>query len=646
MTPAEELALLDQLSDDVEAQVLAAYQRAMDLMRRGTAPRDAITRAMDSFTGEFADLMAASLSAVLQRSVGTESALAINIGPVSLSRKLYAEAQDVSNIVAGIVQRNVRGYQDSKRLALQLFEGYGFREPDAEPLQINPENPKLPKYMREILDPDPVRRKMAQAFARIQVDGLSTPALRAAYSQALDAIEDIQGTVGRVELEKTLKTAFYERTRYFAERIARTEAHRAYSQREAQILLEDEDVEYVQIRRSRTSTAPCICDLITGRDQYGLGRGVYPKAKAPNPPFHPFCLPGDALITSAVNIAAVSKRWYDGDMVVITTATGQSVTATVNHPVLTSSGWVAAGLLNVGGNVISRVGAESVVGYSFIDDQHQHIPARIAEIADAFFSSSKVATREVPLTTEHFHGDGIAGKVAVIGANRKLWDRVNALAAQGMHDSLLVFADGGLTRLLGDGAFDQGLKAALRASNGVVSVCSKCEPLVFGELAHPDDAGFALPPKLDPGLNQPAFDDVAADAELARNIQNGSTGEVLVDNIVNVNRFNFSGHVYNLETEQGHYTCNGIVTHNCKCISSPRLDLSGRQAEEDADADQYFLNRLSEPIAAKIIGSRDKLARVQAGESALAVHNAGSNPVYRIVNLEQAANAYSATGPR
>jgi antitoxin component HigA of HigAB toxin-antitoxin module len=372
MTQAEELALLESLSADVEAEVLAAYQRAMDLMRRGTAPRDAITRVMDSFTGQYAELMAAALSAVLQRSIGTESALAINIGPVSLSRKLYAEAQDVSNVVQGIVQRNVRGYQDAKKLALQLFEGYDFRGPEAEPLQINPENPKLPKYMREILDPDPVRRKMAAAFARLEVDNLSTPALRAAYSELLDAIDSIQGTVGMDELEKTLKTAFFERVRYFAERIARTEAHRAYAQREAQILLNDEDIEYVQIRRSRTSSEPCICDLITGRDQYGLGKGVYPKKSAPNPTFHPFC----------------------------------------------------------------------------------------------------------------------------------------------------------------------------------------------------------------------------------------------------------------------------------KCIVSPRLDLSGRQPKENPDADQYFLNRLSEPIAAKIIGSKDKLSRVLAGESAVGVHNASSNPVYRIVNLEQAANAYSATGPR
>jgi len=646
MTPAEELALLDQLSADVEAQVLAAYERAMDLMRRGTPPRDAITRVMDSFTGEFADLMAASLSAVLQRSVGTESALAINIGPVSLSRKLYAEAQDVSNIVAGIVQRNVRGYQDSKRLALQLFEGYGFREPDAEPLQINPENPQLPKYMREILDPDPVRRKMATAFARLEVDNLSTPALRAAYSELLDAIDSIQGTVGRDELEKTLKTAFYERVRYFAERIARTESHRAYSQREAQILLGDEDIEYVQIRRSRTSTAPCICDLITGRDQYGLGRGVYPKAKAPNPPFHPFCLPGDALITSAVNILAVSKRWYDGDMVVITTATGQRLTATVNHPVLTSAGWIPAGLLNVGGNVISRVIGESVAGYSFVDDNHQHVPTSIAEIADAFFASSKVTTREVPVSAEHFHGDGIASQVAVIGAYRELWDRVDAETAKMGANLLFNLTHARAAGLFGKSALDQGLKTALGAFDGGVSICGECAPFFSAELAHSDKAGLTSAPGCDASGLEPSVYDVSTDAELARQIQNGATGAVFVDDIVDIKRYAFHGYVYNLQTSGGHYTCNDIVTHNCKCISSPRLDLSGRQAQEDADADQYFLNRLSEPIAAKIIGSRDKLARVQAGESALAVHNAGSNPVYRIVNLEQAANAHTATGPR
>lgn len=373
MTPTEQQKLLASLGADVEAEVLAAYNRAMELMRRGTAPRDAINRVMDSFTGQYAGLMSEALSAVLQQSVGTASVLAIQVGQVSLSRRLYAEAQDVSNIVQGIVQRHVAGMQDARRLALELFEGYNFRDPAAEPLQITRRNRQLPKYLREvILTDDKLEREMAKAMAQIQVDGLTTPALRAAYSGVLEALDGLDDGVARDVLEKRLKVAFFERVRYFAERIARTEAHRAYAQREAQILLDDEDIEYVQIRRSRTSTAPCICDLITGRDQYGLGKGVYPKKSAPNPTFHPFC----------------------------------------------------------------------------------------------------------------------------------------------------------------------------------------------------------------------------------------------------------------------------------KCIVSPRLDLSGRQPKENPDADQYFLNRLSEPIAAKIVGSKDKLARVMAGESAVGVHNASSNPVYRIVNLEQAANAYSATGPR
>jgi len=290
MTPAQQQKLLASLGADVEAEVLAAYKRAMDMMRRSKAPRDAIAEVMDSFTGAYADLMAAALSAVLDQSVGTAAVLAIQVGQVSLSRRLYAEAQDVSNVVQGIVQRHVSGMQDARRLALELFEGYNFRDPAAEPLQITRRNRELPKYMREvILTDDRLEREMAKALAQLQVDDLSTPALRAAYSGVLEALDGLDEGVARDVLEKRLKVAFFERVRFFAERIARTELHKAYAEREASLLLDDDEVEYVQIRRSRTGKDPCICSLITGRDQYGLGPGVYPKKTAPNPPFHPFC---------------------------------------------------------------------------------------------------------------------------------------------------------------------------------------------------------------------------------------------------------------------------------------------------------------------------------------------------------------------
>jgi hypothetical protein len=133
-----------------------------------------------------------------------------------------------------------------------------------------------------------MRDGLERALARMQVDNLSTPALKAAYSEALAALDALEGGAGTKLLEKRLEVAFFERMRYFAARIARTELHRAYSDAEALRLMLDADVEFIQIRRT-PGGGVCICSLMTGRDLYGLGPGVYPKALAPRPPFHPHC---------------------------------------------------------------------------------------------------------------------------------------------------------------------------------------------------------------------------------------------------------------------------------------------------------------------------------------------------------------------
>ena len=49
------------------------------------------------------------------------------------------------------------------------------------------------------------------------------------------------------------------------------------------------DIQVVKIQMSITHPRTDICDYYAGVDKYGLGAGVYPKDKAPVPPFHPFC---------------------------------------------------------------------------------------------------------------------------------------------------------------------------------------------------------------------------------------------------------------------------------------------------------------------------------------------------------------------
>lgn len=625
MTPDQERALLEATTKGLDDDLREAYARVVQMIRDGMAPRDAVDEALRSFAGEFEALLTQAFGAVLAASVGSESMIAIEVGAVQLSARIYSRSQETAQTIQGIVTAHTQGFADARALMLEIFEGYGFK---VDPLVVNPRNPALPRYLRDLFADGGLQSEFQILFARAQVDALKSPALKAAYLEALDALEAGKGAL---YLEKKMEVAWNEKMRYFARRIAETELHRAYSKRRMMELLGDDDVEYVEIRRSGRSEWACICDLIAGRDKYGMGRGVYPKTLAPVPPFHPHCLPGDALITSAIGISAVSKRWYDGDMVVITTASGKRITATVNHPILTGSGWIGAGLLDVGCNVVSRVDSVSVAGYTVIGDNHKHMPTSIAEIADSFFASSEVSAREVPESAEDFHGDGMAGQIAVIGANSKLWDRLDSAASKVGEEHLFNLAHASLAGLLGDGVLDLGGKALLGPSDSVVGVCSKCAPLLGSHFGHPNEHGLTSAPDSDSGALEDGIDWAASDAELARYIQAGSTGDVFLDDVISVDRFKYSGHVYNLETEQGHYTCNGIVTHNCRCVSVARTDIPlGKQWKENPEADQYFLRSVGMSMSARIMGSKAKAEAALKGADPIKIANAGKPEGYQI----------------
>ena len=701
MTPEQERALIEATTAGLDDDLRDAYQELLALIRAGTPPRDAVDQVVASFAQETAAVMSQAFAAVLSASVGTASNIAIEVSTVQLSQRLYTQGAEVSAVVQSIVDKQVKGFMDARALALELFDGYGFRPAGAEPLQFNPSNPALPKYLREALLSDSgMQGDITRAFAKLQVDNLGTGPLRAAYADVLRAIDGLESGAGQALLDKKLKTAFYERMRYFANRIVRTELHRAYELREAHIIMDDPDIQYVQIRRNPASDSVCICSLIAGRDRYGLGPGVYPKALAPVPGFHPHCLTGDALITSVGRITAVSKRWFDGDIVIITTASGKALSATVNHPILTGRGWVGAGLLDVSDKVVCRVVSDTVGMIGVPDDKHQDVPTSIGEIADSFLSSGEVSSAEVPLSPEDFHGDGVGSDVAVIGAYGKLWDSVDSIGAQSLDDVKFVTADVASAGLSGYGGLDKTGEAFWLTPNCVVCGGSIGEPLIRTELCVSDELSFAgssfdnaapikktlnaspldanaigqgqtgLPSQIgvndsalhfgldaalfqpreapgfsgatkrNPGFNEPELDSISAESVLAGQILEGRTGAVFLDAVVKIDRAAWSGHVYNLQTETGHYTANGIVTHNCLCVLSPRLDLTGKKASpEDPNADRYFLSRVGESMSARIVGSQDKLTRVMAGADATEIYNATTPPAYRIKPVGEVVKA-------
>ncbi len=285
MTPQQEQALLDATALGLDDDLRAAYAKMLGMIREGMAPRDAIQAVQRDFRGQYAQLLADGFSAILGRAVGGDSVLAMKVSGVTLSQRLYQQSRETSAVVSAMIDRHVKGFDDARKLTLAIYEGYGFKP--NELLKLSPKNPKLPQYLRRELLTDPtLRGELQRHFTRVQAANLKTPALRAAYLQYLDGIEK---GAGQDLLDRRLSVAYHERMRYLANRIAQTELHRSYTDRQAVELMADAEVEYVQIRMSQTHPRLDICDMIAGVDRYGLGKGVYPTAEAPKPPFHPFC---------------------------------------------------------------------------------------------------------------------------------------------------------------------------------------------------------------------------------------------------------------------------------------------------------------------------------------------------------------------
>jgi hypothetical protein len=281
------------------------------------------------------------------------------------------------------------------------------------------------------------------------------------------------------------------------------------------------------------------------------------------PPRHPNCLPGDALVAASGRIAAVSERPFEGDLLVVSTASGKRLACTANHPILTPRGWLAARLLNVGNDVIGQAQMQRVFGGH---DHREHEPTRIEQVAKAFRRSLQVSSVEVPVSAEDFHGDGEGSEVAVIGADRLLVDDVDAAFFEQSSDASFDWADVQAQAFDGLRVGDLGRERFVSAPH--CDVCgSNLRGAHFGRHLSPlHPLGLAAPAWRNPALDEASPDAVPVDSHLARELQFGAAGEVFADQVIDVDLLSRCHvPVFNMETEQGWYVASGIVTHNCRC---------------------------------------------------------------------------------
>ena len=264
------------------------------------------------------------------------------------------------------------------------------------------------------------------------------------------------------------------------------------------------------------------------------------------------------------------------------TAAGKRLSITPNHPVLAPAGWKAAGLLNVGDYVVCCDFGERA-SWTLATGNHQDPPITIKEVADAFGRSGHMIFAPVVGSAEDFHGDGRAGQITVIRADSHLLYGSHPASYKHIPESDFIPPNGcnGQTVLptqrpvtqLTDGGFAPEV-AKMGSRDLTASLCTAhVRPL--------QQLGLTPSANRDTGLDEPQRQSGSAAPEIISQLLERFSGSVLLDKITDIKIESIHDFVYNLETESGFYSANGIIIHNCRCSLGLKFE-TGTVAVEEA----------------------------------------------------------------
>lgn len=373
---------------------------------------------------------------------------------------------------------------------------------------------------------------------------------------------------------------------------------------------------------------------------------------------HPNCFVSGTPVL-AQGVIAHSGRDYVGEIITVTIAGGNKLTVTPNHPILTPEGWVKAGALLKGDKVVKYTRIDDFLVGKHPDDIN--VPTLIEQVPHALRKALGVSAYSVETTPEQFHGDGTDGKIAVIHSYSLLGNEGNPLLSKEIAEGDLVCGSKLSGALFPKRALLQILHRARHAADSVMGRTCPGKALLWGKPAHSNQAslracwgrvvsrlfqakadghltdvemlgnrGFAHPRLIHPddfisrkrlpvcmglGVNHGSevfephpflpgavFDNRIADTHNGRDLVNSLSGKIEFLDVIDVKHDFFHGIVYNLQTKNGWYLANGIITHNCAHRLLPFIWEQKTQSMQ-----RQVIDKAAEPFAEDPRGEAERI---------------------------------------
>ena len=376
-----------------------------------------------------------------------------------------------------------------------------------------------------------------------------------------------------------------------------------------------------KVRYARVPTGAETCDFCLMLASRGFVYQSEGTASASH--VHAGCVLPDTVL-GALDVKALLRRKFEGDVIDITTRGGRHLSVTANHPILTVNGWVKAGLLHDGDALLCGFAGEGHdFGVPSVDDR----PPSAEQVFEALRLLDAAYPVGVEVSSVDFDGESVSNSdVEVIDVNRLLEGHIVPVGHESFGDES--FSVGALFErcksLNGAGAANFGDGTRSLPSCGVMrGLCLSC-PVLRGHLGGADETGLGVAAPMDTSVVEPTVNDMPGDAVSLGQLQDalaalisldeiGRCGDAVrsyldaialeypgdafvgdsklfgngfdalpsgieVDYVSVADTRHFVGHVYNLSAGGHWYTANGIITHNCDCRVVPGW--SGMEVED------------------------------------------------------------------
>ena len=385
-----------------------------------------------------------------------------------------------------------------------------------------------------------------------------------------------------------------------------------------------------------------------GQDNRVVGNpgGLYPKGNAihmnhyerngkrfrwdsPPPDGHPGyainCFPGESEVNLSYGCNKLWRRRFTGQVVTIETSNGASLKSTLNHPILTGRGWLAANEIQEGDYLVKTFNECGIV----MNSNNSKSVTSFESVFNAF--SEAIGTQAATGTKFDFHTDGTENQIDTIDIEgfltRYQITSFNEFVIKLIFSWAKHCTPGTSVNFASLGSFNALCNTSCHSSNSVMSIFRNALSFFSGSFGHSNKHAFTSVSFSDAILSYNSCYNVSRNFVLSSNFFSASAVNVFLNNstliqmidsvmsggqnalndntpsaeflaeiigiapqfdgnLAESNTFTyelcrvikksfgeFSNHVYNLQSNLGYYTINnGIVVHNCRCVAIPVID--------------------------------------------------------------------------